>query len=145
MITLCFVVFYELVESHLSLVPQYTQSKNSVSERMIRTIVTKAQAILIDSKLDDDFWAEAVSTEVYLHAHIPSQSISRATPYEKLTGKKSELGHLTRFGCAAYKFIPKVARKGKFSEQSKECIFLGYLHDTGNIWRLWDCNRFICV
>jgi len=38
---------------------------------MIRTIVTKASAILIDSKLDDDFWAEAVSTAVYLHTHMP--------------------------------------------------------------------------
>ena len=118
--------------------PPYTQSKNGVSERMIRTIVRKARAMLIDSKLNDDFWAEAVSTAVYLHARTPSQSISGATPYEKLTGKKPELGHLRRFGCAAYKFIPKELSKGKFSERSKECIFLGYVHDTGKIWRLWD-------
>jgi len=118
--------------------PPYTQSKNGVSECMIRTIIRKARAMLIDSKLDDDFWAQAVSTALYLHARTPSQSISGATPYEKLTGKKPELGHLRRFGCAAYKFIPKELRKGKFSERSKECIFLGYVHDTGKIWRLWD-------
>ena len=61
----------------------YTQSKNGVSERMIRTIVTKAGAMLIDSKLEDDFRAEAVSTAVYLHARTPSQSIAGGTPYEK--------------------------------------------------------------
>ena len=106
--------------------PHYTQSKNSVSERMIGTIVTKARVMLIDSKLEDDFWAEAVSTAVYLHAHTRSQSIAGATPYEKLKGKKPELGHLRRFGCTAYKFIPKELRKGKFAERSKQCIFLGY-------------------
>ena len=105
---------------------------------MIRTIVTKAHAMLIDSKLEDGFWAEAVSTAVYLHARTHSKSIAGGTPYEKLKSKKPELGHLRRFGCAAYKFIPKQLRKGKFSEHSKECIFLGYIHDTGKIWRLWD-------
>ena len=83
---------------------------------MIRTIVTKARAMLIDSKLEDDFWAEAACTAVYLHARTPSQSIAGGTPYEKLKGKKPELGQLRRFGCAAYKFIPKKLRKGKFSE-----------------------------
>jgi len=97
---------------------------------MIRTIVTKARTMLIDSKLEDEFWAEAVSTAVYLLVRTPSQSIGGTTPYEKLKGKKPELGHLRRFGCAAFKFIPKELRKGKFSEGSKECIFLGYVHDT---------------
>jgi len=45
---------------------------------------------------------------------------------------------LRRFGWAASRFIPKELRKDKFSEQSKECIFLGYIHNTGKIWRLWD-------
>jgi len=105
---------------------------------MIRNIVTKARAMLIDSKLEDEFWAEAVSTAVYLQARTPSQSIGGTTPYDKLKGKKPELGHLRRFGCAAFKFIPKELRKGKFAERSTECIFLGYVHDTSKIWRLWD-------
>jgi len=93
--------------------------------------------MLIDSKLEDEFWAEAVSTAVYLHARTPSQSMGGTTPYEKLKGKKPELGHWRRFGCTAFKFILKELRKGKFSERSKECIFLGYVHDTSKIWRLW--------
>ena len=116
--------------------PPYTQSKNGVSERMIRTIVTKAQAMLIDCKFDDDLWAEGVWTVAYLHARTRSQSISGATPDEKLTRKKPELGHLRRFGCAAERFIPKELRKGQFSERSKECIFFSYVHFTGKIWRL---------
>ena len=118
--------------------PPYTQSKNGVAERMIWTIVTKARALLIDSRMVDEFWAEAVNTAVYLHARTPSQALQGITPYEKLHKKKPELGHLRRFGCTAFKLIPKELRKGKFTERSKECIFLGYVHDTIGIWRLWD-------
>ena len=56
----------------LELSPPYTQSMNGVCECMIRTIVTKARVMLIDSKLEDDFWHEAVSTAVYLHVRTPS-------------------------------------------------------------------------
>jgi len=118
--------------------PPYTQHKNGVSERMIRPIVTKARALLLDSCLEEEFWAEAVNTAVYLHARSPSRSIGSFTPDEKLVGVKPELGHLRRFGCAAYKLIPEAQRTGKFGERAKKCIFLGYVHETVKIWRLWD-------
>jgi hypothetical protein len=50
--------------------------------------------MMIDSRVDDEFWAEAVNTAAYLHARSPSDSVGGITPYEKLLGKKSELGHL---------------------------------------------------
>jgi len=118
--------------------PPYTQHKNGVSERMIRTIVTKARALLLDSCLGEEFWAEAVNTAVYLHARSPSRTVGGLTPYEKLFGVKPELGHLRRFGCTAYKLIPEAQRDGKFRERAKKCVFLGYVHDTVSLWRLWD-------
>jgi len=105
---------------------------------MIRTIVTKARAMLFDSRLSDEFWAEAVNTAVYLHARSPSRSVGGLTAYEMLFGQKPELGHLRRFGCIAYKLIPEAQRKGKFAERAKKCGFLGYVHETTKIWRLWD-------
>ena len=79
-----------------------------------------------------------MNTALYLHARSPSRSVSSLTPYEKLFGVKPELGHLRRFGCAAYKIIPEAQRTGKFGERAKKCIFLGYVHETVKIWRLWD-------
>ena len=118
--------------------PPYTQHKNGVSERMIRTLVTKAPAMLLDSKLPDQFWAEAINTASYLHDRSPSRTTGGHTPYEKLRKKKPEISHLRRFGCPAYKLIPEEQRSGKFSERAQECIFLGYVHDTWKIWRLWE-------
>ena len=47
--------------------PTHTQHKNGVSERMIRTLSTKARLMLLDARLEDIFWAEAVNTATYLH------------------------------------------------------------------------------
>ena len=118
--------------------PPYTQHKNGVSERMIRTIVTKARAMLLDSQLGEEFWAEAVNTAVYLHCRSPSNANQGLTPYEILYNQKPELAHLRRFGCIAYKLIPDAQRRGKFAERAKKCGFLGYVHGTSKIWCLWD-------
>ena len=47
--------------------PPYTQHKNGTSERMIRTLVTKGRALLLDSRLPDELWAVSVHTANYLH------------------------------------------------------------------------------
>jgi transposase InsO family protein len=122
--------------------PAYTQHKNGVAERMIRTINTKARCMLLDAKLPMRFWAEAVRTAVYLHRRTPTAACSHMTPYEMLFGEKSPLQHLRRFGCIAYKFVPKEQRKDKkFGIRSRPCMMLGYVHDTTKIWRIWDFNR----
>ena len=105
---------------------------------MIRTIVTKARAMILDSRLSDQFWREAVNTTVYLHARSPSRSVGGLTPYEMLFSQKPELGRLRSFDCVAYKLIPEAQRKGKFAERAKKCGLLGYVHETTKIWRLWD-------
>ena len=119
--------------------PPYTQHKNGVSERMIRTLNTKARSMLLDAALPKRFWAEAISTAVYLHRRSPSNSLEGSTPYEMLIGSKPKLHHLRRFGCMVYKHIPKQQQKdGKFGPRSKPCMFLGYVHKTTKIWRIWD-------
>ena len=119
--------------------PPYTQHKNGVSERMIRTLNTKARSMLLDAGLSKKFWAEAISTATYIHRRSPSNSLEGLTPYELLTGDKPKLHHLRRFGCTVYKHIPKDQRRnGKFGECSKPCMLLGYVHKTTKIWRIWD-------
>jgi hypothetical protein len=97
---------------------------------------------MLDAKLPMRFWAEAIRTAVYLHRRTPTVACNHQTPYEKLHGEKPKLDHLRRFGCIAYKFIPKEQRQDKkFGERSRPCMMLGYVHDTTKIWRLWDFDR----
>jgi len=80
----------------------YTQHQNGLSERMIRTVMERARTILLESKLQDRFWAEAVNISVYLHNRSPTRALHGATPYEALHGTIPQLQHLRRFGCDAH-------------------------------------------
>jgi len=52
---------------------------------------------------------------------------------------KPPLHHLCRFGCVAYKLIPKQQSvDAKMGARSKKCMMLGYVHNTTKIWKLWD-------
>jgi len=115
----------------------YTQNQNGVSERMNRTIMEKARSMLIEACLPESFWAEAVSTAVYLHNRSPTRSLEGITPYEAWNGVKPDLSHLRVFGCDAYLHVPDQART-KLEPKSKRCIHLGYAEGTTKLWRLWD-------
>ena len=49
------------------------------------------------------------------------------------------LHHLRRFGCIAYKLIPKDLRvDNKMGARAKRCMMTGYVRNATGIWRLWD-------
>ena len=50
---------------HQTTVP-YNPAQNGVSERMNRTLVETARSMMSHAKMPVEFWAEAVSTAVYL-------------------------------------------------------------------------------
>ena len=119
--------------------PPYTQHKNGVAERMIRTLATIARCMMIDSNMPSNLWAEAVNTATYLHARLPSRSLGSASPHEKLYSKRAPIEHLRRFGSVAYKLIPTAQRvQTKFGPRSKLYAFIGYVHNTTKIWKLYD-------
>jgi transposase InsO family protein len=60
----------------------YTQNQNGVSEHMIRTLVEKARTMLLEAKLLERFWAEAVNTAVFLRNRSPTKALEGKTPYE---------------------------------------------------------------
>jgi hypothetical protein len=120
--------------------PPYTQHKNGVAERMIRTLNTKARSMMQDANVPIRFWPEAVRTACYLHRRSPTSSLSgNRSPYEALFGTVPQIKHLRRFGCKVFKHIPPAQRtEKKFGSRSNICMMLGYVHDTTKIWRIWD-------
>lgn len=113
--------------------------QNGVAERMNRTIVETARSMLAGAKLPRKFWAEAVSTAVYLRNRSPTTAVEGMTPYEALTGEKPRVDMLRVFGCLAYAHIPKDERQ-KFDSKARRCIFLGYGVVTKG-YRLYDVNH----
>ncbi len=105
-----------------------TPQQNGVAERTNRTIVETARCMLMEAKLPRKFWAEAVSTAVYLRNRSPTNAVEGMTPQESLTGEKPKVDNLRVFGRLAFAHVPDDERR-KFDSKSRRCILLGY----------WNC------
>lgn len=115
----------------------YTPQQNPISECGNCTTTERAMCMLLDAKLPTSFWAEAVSTAVYLENRSPESSIEHNTPHSVWYRTEPDLSNLRIFGCAAYKLIPKQFRNSKFAPTSSKLIMLGYQELLHN-YRLLD-------
>lgn len=52
---------------------RYTSEQKSVVERMNRTIIERARCLILNSKLENNFWSEAALTAVYLINLSPTE------------------------------------------------------------------------
>ena len=92
--------------------------------------------MLLDANLSKYYWAEAVSTAVYLKNRSPTKAVQGMTPFEAWHGKKPSVDNLRVFGCDAYAHIPKEER-GKCDKKARKCVLLGYGAETKG-YRLYE-------
>jgi hypothetical protein len=102
----------------------YTPEQNGVAERLNRTLITIAKALLFDARLPPKFWGEAVNTANYLRNRLPIGPDSKS-PHEAFTREKPSISHLQVFGCLAYAYQAKETRL-KLDPNSVRMIFVGY-------------------
>lgn len=114
----------------------YTPEQNGVAERKNRTVVEMARSLLKAKRLPNDFWAEAVTTAVYLLNISPTRAVLHWTPYEAWKGIKPWVSHLKIFGCIVYTLLPSQERH-KLDEKSLKCIFIGYCAQS-KAYRLYN-------
>ena len=111
----------------------HTPQQNGAAERLNRTLI---EGMLAYSNLPHRFWAEALSTCVYLRNHSSTKAIRGITPYEAWNGIKPDVSHFHVFECAAFVHVPKVQRH-KLDSKARKCSLLGYgANQKGN--RLYD-------
>ncbi|KAJ3501370.1 hypothetical protein NMY22_g18951 [Coprinellus aureogranulatus] len=104
----------------------HTQEQNGVAERMNQSIRNSATAMLIDSGLPRTYWNEAMLTAVHVIARTPAAGLDGQTPFERMFNRPVDPTALRPFGCPAYALVPKKNRVGKFDQNSRKCILLGY-------------------
>ena len=90
----------------------YVHKKNRLAERGWRTIVTIKDSMLINSRLPNGFWAEAIETANYLRNRLPTRSKnhSEMIPEEAWIGRRQDLHHICIFGSLAFYNIPEEKR-----------------------------------
>ena len=84
----------------------YTQNQNGVSERRIHTIIKWVRTMLLEARLPEHFWADAVATEVYILTRSPTKTLTGKTPFKAWFGRRPNLAHFLCFGCDAYLHVP---------------------------------------
>jgi len=103
----------------------YSSQQNGIAKRKNRHIVEIARAMLNEKNLPNYFWAEAITTVVYIMNRIPITVVHGMTPKEKFTCKKPDVSHLKVFGCIAYVHVPNKEIL-KLDPKAEKCIFIGY-------------------
>lgn len=129
-----FVKFCERSGIQIEWTVAHTPEQNGVSERMNRSLVERARAMLQDSGVNKCFWGCAVQTAAYLLNRSPSSAIDpEMTPYQLWEGSKPDVHKLRVFGCTVFVHIPK-ERRGKLDAKSWKGLFLGYAHNGYRVW-----------
>ena len=73
-------------------------------------------------ELSKSFWAEALSTAVYLRNRSPTKAVEGKTLYEAIHGEKPKVAHLRVFGCTAYSHSHKT-KDGSWMTKLKNVSF----------------------
>ncbi len=102
----------------------YTPQQNGAAERLNRTVVEMARAMLCHARLERQWWAEAASTAAYILNRIPS-SVTGETPIKRWLGKDEQIEHLRVWGCVGYARVPDHQRT-KFDPKVEPVRLLGY-------------------
>ncbi|KAI1004680.1 hypothetical protein K3495_g3534 [Podosphaera aphanis] len=123
--------------------PSHEHESNGAAERLNRTIVTKARALIIN--FPKFLWAEAIATSVYLYNRTPHRMINYQSPIELIEGvTTSTIEHLHAFGCKVYVHIPDETRPSgsKLQPRAIEGIFVGYT-GSSKLFRIYIPSKRI--
>ena len=92
----------------------------------------------------DRVWRdEALMTIAHIVNRVPNSARVDMSPWESLTGNKSDLSYFRVFGSSGYYRIND-SKRTKLDSKANRCMFLGY-SETSKAYRVWDyeLNRVV--
>ena len=84
----------------------HAHQQNGRAERLIRTLMDKAESVRLQACLPQSWWEFALDHATHVYNRTPMRRLGWSTPYQKMTNQKPTIDHLRVFGCGAYVFIP---------------------------------------
>jgi transposase InsO family protein len=121
----------------------YSPSQNGVAERMNRTLVELARAMITTRELPEFLWEAATAHAMYLRNRSFSSAVADATPYERWHGEKPDVSHIREFGSKVliladgpntpHKMLPKAIEKTLVGFDDRSRAIMYYNKDTRKI------------
>ncbi|KAI0994431.1 hypothetical protein K3495_g13751, partial [Podosphaera aphanis] len=102
----------------------HSPQQNGVSERMNRTILELARAMIIEKKLPECLWGEAVLHAAWVRNRSPTVALGGKTPYEVFHGNSPDLSMAQEFGKEV--FVLEELPKAKTQPKARKEIFTGF-------------------
>jgi hypothetical protein len=102
-----------------------TSQQNGVVERNNGKIQEMARTMLMDSKLKDIFWTQAVHTAVHIQKRVMLRNNTDKTPYELWKGRPGNVKHFRIFGRKCY-IKREDGRMVKFDSRVDKGLLFGY-------------------
>jgi hypothetical protein len=84
-----------------------------------------AQTMLMDSKLIDIFWTQAMHTTIHIQNRVMLRNNTDKTPYELWKERPTNVKHFRVFGSKCY-IKREDGRMGKFDSRVDKGILVGY-------------------
>ena len=120
----------------------HSPQQNGVAERLNRTLVEHARAMLLARELPKYLWAEAINYATWLKNRLPSRAIPGHTPYDLIHKTKPNLAQAHEFGAKVYVHQQD---SGKLEARAVEAVFVG-VDDQSKGYRIyWPGKRWVSV
>jgi hypothetical protein len=115
----------------------YSPSQNGVAERLNRTLIEHARAMLAEHNLPLFLWPEAVAYTTFLKNRSPTRALTDPiTPDEAFWKKKPDVSTLQEFGSPCW-VLKQDGKPGKLFLKTRPFIFTG-LTDESRTWRYYN-------
>ena len=125
----------DLSWNHCTSTPHRSET-NGIAERAVRRVKEGTSAVLLQSGLDEQWWADSTECYTYLQ-NIQDLLSDGKTPYERRFGKPFK-GPIIPFG-SLVEYYPISAkdqsRIHQFGKKVLPGLFLGYALYAGRIWK----------
>ena len=119
----------DLSWNHRTSTPHRSET-NGIAERAVRRVKEGTSAVLLQSGLDENWWADSTECYTYLR-NIQDLLSDGKTPYERRFGKPFK-GPIIPFG-SLVEYYPISAKE--FGKKVLPGLFLGYALYAGGIWK----------
>ena len=114
----------------------YSSSQNGIAERLNRTLVEHARAMLIAHNLPKTLWEEALMYACYLKNRSPTRALNGMTPHEAFWGKRPDVSDLQEFGIDCWVLRPE-QQQNKIEAKSDRHVFVG-ISENGRAYRCYN-------